>query len=246
MNKKNINRSKASSRTRSIAFVGLSIALIAVSAWITVPLGPIPFTLQMLSITFVICALRPTEAIAAIYGYVILGAIGVPVFSGMRGGIGVIMGPTGGFIDGYLIGVPLAVGLLYLVRRMREKRIAAAEAAPADELATAENAMLSSDGASAATAGMFGGSHEGSYRAHKTTFAGMVRNCGWGIAAGLIFVIVSYAIGTIQYTFVAHVGVEVALAACVIPFVVPDVIKVVLGVACAQAVVSALGLRKKD
>ena len=104
------------SRTRSIAFTALSIAIIAVSAWITVPLGPIPFTLQMFAITFAIIVLTPRQAIGAIAGYLALGAIGVPVFSGMRGGIGVLMGPTGGFLWGYLIGVALAVGLLALFR----------------------------------------------------------------------------------------------------------------------------------
>lgn len=106
-----------SSRTRSIAFTALSIAIIAVSAWITVPIGPIPFTLQMFAVTFAIIVLMPKQAIAAIAGYLVLGAIGVPVFSGMRGGIGVLMGPTGGFLWGYLIGVSLAVGVLALFRR---------------------------------------------------------------------------------------------------------------------------------
>ena len=105
-----------SSRTRSIAFTALSIAIIAVSAWITVPIGPIPFTLQMFAVTFAIIVLMPRQAIAAIAGYLVLGAIGVPVFSGMRGGIGVLMGPTGGFLWGYLIGVSLAVGVLALFR----------------------------------------------------------------------------------------------------------------------------------
>ena len=105
------------SRTRSIAFTALSIAIMAVSAWITVPLGPIPFTLQMFAVTFAILVLTPKQAIAAIAGYLVLGAIGVPVFSGMRGGIGVLLGPTGGFLWGYLIGVTLAAGLLALLRR---------------------------------------------------------------------------------------------------------------------------------
>ncbi|MBQ9001349.1 MAG: biotin transporter BioY [Eggerthellaceae bacterium] len=105
-----------SSRTRSIVFTALSIAIIAVSAWITVPIGPIPFTLQMFAVTFAIIVLMPRQAIAAIAGYLVLGAIGVPVFSGMRGGIGVLMGPTGGFLWGYLIGVTLAVGALALFR----------------------------------------------------------------------------------------------------------------------------------
>ena len=108
---------ETSSRTRTIAFTALSIAIIAVSAWITVPIGPIPFTLQMFAVTLAIIVLAPRQAIAAIAGYLVLGAIGVPVFSGMRGGIGVLMGPTGGFLWGYLIGVSVAVGLLALFRK---------------------------------------------------------------------------------------------------------------------------------
>ena len=91
-------RSEATQRTRSVVFVGLTIAIKAVSAWVVVPLGPIPFTLQMFAITFAIVVLSPKEAIAAITGYLLLGAVGVPVFSGMRGGIGVLAGPTGGFL----------------------------------------------------------------------------------------------------------------------------------------------------
>lgn len=105
-----------SSRSRSIAFTALTIAIMAVSAWITVPIGPIPFTLQMFAVTFAILVLTPKQAIGAIAGYLALGAIGVPVFSGMRGGVGVLMGPTGGFLWGYLIGVALAVGVLALFR----------------------------------------------------------------------------------------------------------------------------------
>ena len=104
------------SRSRSVAFTALSIAIIAVSAWITVPIGPVPFTLQMFAVSFAILVLTPKQAVGAIAGYLALGAIGVPVFSGMRGGIGVLLGPTGGFLWGYLIGVSLAVALLALFR----------------------------------------------------------------------------------------------------------------------------------
>ena len=105
------------SRSRSVAFTALSIAIITVSAWITVSIGPVPFTLQMFAVTFAILVLAPRQAIGAIAGYLALGAIGVPVFSGMRGGVGVLMGPTGGFLWGYLIGVSLAVAVLALFRR---------------------------------------------------------------------------------------------------------------------------------
>ena len=62
-------RSEATQRTRSVVFVGLTIAIMAVSAWVVVPLGPIPFTLQMFAITFAIVVLSPKEAIAAITGF---------------------------------------------------------------------------------------------------------------------------------------------------------------------------------
>ena len=107
----------ASSRTRSVAFVGLAVAIMAVSAWVTVPLGPVPFTLQMFAITFAIVMLSPKECMAAIVLYLALGAIGLPVFSGMSGGIAKLMGPTGGFLWGYIFGVAAAVGLLYVLRR---------------------------------------------------------------------------------------------------------------------------------
>lgn len=107
----------SASRTRSIAFVGLAVAIMAVSAWVTVPLGPVPFTLQMFAITFAIVMLSPKECIAAIVLYLALGAIGLPVFSGMSGGIAKLMGPTGGFLWGYIFGVAAAVGLLYVLRR---------------------------------------------------------------------------------------------------------------------------------
>ena len=104
------------SRTRSIAFVALTIAIMAVSAAISIPIGPVPFTLQMFAITFAIIVLTPKQALCAIAGYLALGAIGVPVFSGMRGGFGILLGPTGGFLWGYLAGVALAVGFLAFMR----------------------------------------------------------------------------------------------------------------------------------
>lgn len=106
-------KTAAGSRTRSIAFVALTVAITAVSAWVTVPLGPVPFTLQIFAVAFMVLVLQPKEAIAAITAYLVLGAVGVPVFSGMRGGIGVLAGATGGFLWGYLLGVGLAVAVRF-------------------------------------------------------------------------------------------------------------------------------------
>ena len=106
----------AGSRAKAIAFTALCIAIMAVSAWVTVPIGPVPFTLQMFAVAFAILVLTPKQAISAVAGYLVLGAIGIPVFSGMRGGLGVLLGPTGGFLWGYIIGVSVAAGLLHLFR----------------------------------------------------------------------------------------------------------------------------------
>ena len=103
----------SASRARPIAFVGLSIALMGVSAWVAIPFGPILLTLQMFAVSFAILVLKPRECMAAITGYLVLGAIGLPLFSGMRGGIGMLLGPTGGYLWGYLLGV----GAALLVRK---------------------------------------------------------------------------------------------------------------------------------
>lgn len=194
------------SRTRSIAFIGLTIAIMAVSAWVTVPLGPIPFTLQMFAVTFAIVVLKPQEAIAAIVGYLLLGAIGVPVFSGMRGGVGVLAGPTGGFLWGYLFGVAAAVLLLMVVRSRSTRREAQADPASAAALTGVQKAL------------------------------GFLRVAGVEIIAGILFTAISYLCGWAQYMAVAGVGPEAAFLACVAPFVVVDLIKIVAAVACARAV----------
>ena len=100
---------RVQSRTKEVVLCGLSIALMAVSAWITVPFGPIPFTLQTLAIMFVLFALTPKCALISIAGYLVLGAVGLPVFSSFKGGLAALLGPTGGFITGFLIAGAVAL-----------------------------------------------------------------------------------------------------------------------------------------
>lgn len=97
------------SRTRSVAFVGLTIAIMGVSAWVAIPFGPVLLTLQMFALMFAIMVLAPKQCMAAIAGYLVLGAVGLPMFSGMRGGIGMLAGPTGGYLWGYLLGAVVAL-----------------------------------------------------------------------------------------------------------------------------------------
>lgn len=115
-------------RAETIAFCGLAIALLTVSAWVTVPFGPIPFTLQTMMLVFVITLFPPREALISVFGYLALGAVGVPVFSGMKGGLAAIVGPTGGFLAGFGLGALLAVALFKLWRRPKGKAMRAVRA----------------------------------------------------------------------------------------------------------------------
>ena len=121
----------SASRTKSIAFCGLGIALITVCAWITVPFGPVPFTLQTFAMTFVLLALKPREAAATIVLYVLIGAIGLPVFSSMKGGFAALAGPTGGFIWGFALGGIVSALLLAVFDKKGGKRPVPVEIAAA-------------------------------------------------------------------------------------------------------------------
>lgn len=88
-------------KIRSITYCGLFIALITVCSWISIP-TTVPFTLQTFGVFAAVGILGGKLGTIAVIGYVILGTIGVPVFSGFSGGVGVIAGTTGGYIVGFI------------------------------------------------------------------------------------------------------------------------------------------------
>lgn len=106
-------------RTASLLRSALFAALISASAFIVVPIGPVPVTLQVLMVALAMLLLTPAEAFLALALYVALGAIGLPVFSGGGAGVGVIAGPTGGFILGFVPGAVLGAALRRLLTRGR-------------------------------------------------------------------------------------------------------------------------------
>jgi biotin transport system substrate-specific component len=85
--------------TRELCFIALFVALISVCAQVTVPQpGGVPFTLQAWAVALAGLVLGPKNGMWAALVYVLLGALGVPVFAGFSGGFGVILRPTGGFL----------------------------------------------------------------------------------------------------------------------------------------------------
>ena len=167
-------------RTVDLAYTALFAVLMTVCAWISVPL-PVPFTLQ----TFAICAAmgllggrRSTWAVAV---YLLLGAVGLPVFSGFRSGLGALLGNSGGYILGFL-----AMPLVYwLVTALLGERT-------------------------------------------------------WVTAAAMLLgLLVCYAFGTVWFVVLytqtsGPITVGAALGMCVIPFVVPDLVKLGLALALTR------------
>ncbi|MBQ6077564.1 MAG: biotin transporter BioY [Clostridia bacterium] len=94
-------------RTVELAYIALGAALIAVCAWITIPFT-VPFTMQLFAVFFVLTVLGGRNGTIAIAVYLLLGSIGIPVFSGFKGGFGVLIGMTGGYLVGMLL-----IGLVY-------------------------------------------------------------------------------------------------------------------------------------
>lgn len=88
--------------TRDLVLTALCVAVIAVSAQISVPLPFMVLTFQTFALALSGYLLAPKFAAMAITVYLLLGAAGVPVFSSMRGGFQMLTGPTGGFLIGFI------------------------------------------------------------------------------------------------------------------------------------------------
>ncbi|MDY0340919.1 MAG: biotin transporter BioY [Coriobacteriia bacterium] len=171
------------SRTAGLVRAALAAALIGVSALVAVPIGPVPVTLQVLAVAVTVLLLSPRESLAALGTYVALGAIGLPVFSAGSGGVGVLLGPTGGFLVGFVVGAPL--GSLVRTR-------------------------------------LSGG--PGVHRLGADTL---------GVA---VMVAVSYMLGLVQLTMVTSMTAVEGLGVAVVPFIVPDAIKVLIALIVTRSV----------
>lgn len=158
-------------------------ALMAVCAWIVIPIPNIPFTLQVFAIFAALCTLGGKKGTISIVVYILLGAVGAPVFAGFKGGLGVLTGMTGGYIVGFLFS-----GFVFWL----------------------------------ATALM-----------KKKNFFVLLLSCILGLAA-------CYAFGTAWFMKVyvqqgKTISLAAALMACVVPYIVPDVVKILLAISVSKA-----------
>ena len=159
--------------TRDLCFCAIGAALIAVCAWISIP-ADVPFTLQTFAIFAVCGLLGGKRGTVSVLVYLLLGAVGAPVFAGFRGGFASLIGTTGGYLVGFI--------LLALIIALAQAR--------------------------------------------------------WGLGqwvfvlSAAVGLLVCYAFGTawflIVYTRTGAITLGVVLAKCVLPFLLPDAIKLAL------------------
>ena len=89
-------------KTKEITTISLMTAVLVICSWISIPTS-VPFTMQIFAVYLAIYLLGGKLATFSILVYILLGAIGVPVFAGFTGGIGILFGNTGGYIIGFLL-----------------------------------------------------------------------------------------------------------------------------------------------
>lgn len=156
-------------KTTNLTSVALGAALLCLVAPWSLPLGNVPVSLASMAVSVVAVVCGTKKGTLAVLIYILLGAVGLPVFSGFRGGVYILVGVTGGFIIGYL---PLCLCVALFTR----KRCI-----------------------------------------FLTALVGqLVGNC------------VLYICGTAWYCVAFNCSLYVALASCVLPFVLFDIGKIVL------------------
>lgn len=94
-------------QTIDLVYIALGAVLISICSWISIP-TTVPFTMQTFAVFFVLSALGGKRGTVAIIVYILLGAVGIPVFSNFTSGIGILLGNTGGYIVGFVF-----IGLVY-------------------------------------------------------------------------------------------------------------------------------------
>lgn len=103
-------------KTRNMVYIALFAVLMAVCAWISVP-AAVPFTMQTFAVFLAVGVLGGRRGTLAVVVYILMGAVGMPVFSHFQGGLGVLFQITGGYILGFLFTALIMWGMESLARQ---------------------------------------------------------------------------------------------------------------------------------
>ena len=169
-------------KIKDMSLVALFSAIIVICSLITIP-SVIPFTLQTFAVFLCLNILGAKKGIISILIYILLGVVGLPVFSGFNGGIGALLNITGGYIIGFVFSV-LIFGVVTSVLNKKPRKIIKIIA----------------------------------------SFAGLI---GCYIFGTLWYVLLYIKNGdTMSFTS--------ALTICVLPFIIPDILKIVISVVISE------------
>lgn len=107
-------------KIKQMALIGLMTAVLCILAPIALPLpiSPVPISLGSMIVCFAVTILGMRNGFLSVLLYLLLGLVGLPVFSGFTGGIGRLLGPTGGYLVGYLF---LTLFLGFFVERFHNR-----------------------------------------------------------------------------------------------------------------------------
>ena len=105
----------SSNQLRMMVYASLFAALTAIGAFLAIPIGPVPIVLQNMFVYLAGLMLGGRWGLASVGVYLLAGACGLPVFAGGLGGIGRFIGPTGGYLVGYLPAV-------FIIGKMSQKQ----------------------------------------------------------------------------------------------------------------------------
>ncbi|MBR0090613.1 MAG: biotin transporter BioY [Lachnospiraceae bacterium] len=204
---------KIHDNVRKTAYIALMSALLCVLCPVSVPIGPVPVSLGVFAVYLISYVLTPLQAALCCVVYLLLGAAGLPVFAGYQAGVMRVIGPTGGYLAGYL---PLAFLTAWGVRTSYRR----CRAAEAEEDARETDAAANSK---------------------NTGIHTHVRRILLQSAAMLAGLFVLYVLGTAWFVF-AMEGMTVmsALGVCVFPFIPFDLLKIAAALVAGNALYTAL------
>lgn len=120
--KKAAKKKKRESAAYNIAITAMFVAIIAVCAWASIPISAISITLQTFAVCLAAALLGWKRGIAAVVAYILLGLVGVPVFSGFKAGASVLAGITGGYIIGFLFTAAIVGIVSDVLRKVKPKK----------------------------------------------------------------------------------------------------------------------------
>lgn len=98
----------------------LMAALMCVLCPLSVPIGPVPVSMSTLVILFTVYIIGTKRALVSYVVYLLLGAVGMPVFSGFQGGLAKLAGPTGGYLIGF---IPMILIAGYIIKKTKENYV---------------------------------------------------------------------------------------------------------------------------